>query len=366
MNHERKANHSRFPLRAGLILAVAGSLVAVTACAGQTAAPETAAPETAAPEAAVSDIVDCPVVEMSVGMVESSSEPVVFVLQAVGERISERTGGNLTLEVYPDGQLGQNRDMQEQTVAGGPQLARMDPGYAAELSGNTEFNIMGGPFLFDTSDDLNRFIDSDLVDEWNRDFEEKAGVKVLSWKYYFGQRHIISNKGYPEPEDLAGVKVRVPPSPSWIETFTALPSTPTVLEWSELYSGLEQGVVDAGEAPLSAQKATSLYEVGNTVTLTGHFKAATGLFTNIEFWNSLPAECQDVILEEIDKGATEYTQITNDNEMALRKEFEEEFGVTLVEANIPAYKEAAKGFYSAFPDWRPGLYEQVLDILASR
>jgi len=361
VNHNRKANRNRFSLRAGLILAVAGSLVAVSACAG-----ETAAPETAAPEAAASGIVVCPTVDISLGMVEAASEPVTIVLGEVGERISERTGGTLTLTIYPDGQLGQNRDMQEQTVAGGSQISRMDPGYAAEIAGNTEFNIMGGPFLFDTVEDLNWFIDSDLVAEWNQQFEEAANVKVLSWKYYFGERHILSDRGYPEPEDLRGIKVRVPPSPSWIATFEALPSTPTVLEWSELYSGLDQGVVDAGEAPLSALKASSLYEVGDTITLTGHFKAATGLFTNREFWDSLPTECQDVIMEEIEAGATEYTQITANNEMALRNEFEAEFGSTLVEANIPAYKEAAKGFYSAFPEWRPGLYEQVLEILESR
>lgn len=366
MNHKAKDDHSRSVVRAGLVVLAAASLVAVSACAAETTAPSTPAPETASTDSAAAEFVDCPNVDISVGTVVSATEPTSVVLQSIADGISERTGGTLTMTVFPDGQLGQNRDMQEQTVAGGAQIAQLDPGYAAELSGNPEYNIMGGPFLFDSVEDLNWFIDSDLVAEWNEQMAQDAGVHVLTWKFFFGERHIIGNKGFPEPADLEGISVRVPPNPAWIETFTALPSTPTVLEWSELYSGLEQGVVDAGEAPLSSFLGSSLYEVGDTVTLTSHFKAATGWFTNVDFWNSLPAECQDVVTEEFARGSDEMTQLTLDNEMELRKQFQEEFGVTLVEANTAAYKEASAAFYDAFPDWRPGLYQTVLDILAER
>ncbi len=348
------------------MLAAVASLLAVSACAADTSAPETATPDTSSTDTATAEFVECSGVDMSVGTVVSATEPTAIVLQSIADGISERTGGTLTMTVFPDGQLGQNRDMQEQTVAGGAQIAQLDPGYAAELSGNPEFNIMGGPFLFDSVEDLNWFIDSDLVAEWNQEMAEDAGVHVLTWKFYFGERHILGNEGFPEPADLEGIKIRVPPNPSWIETFTALPSTPTVLEWSELYSGLDQGVVDAGEAPFSSFLGSSLYEVGDTVTLTSHFKAATGWFTNVDFWNSLSAECQDVVTEEFARGSDEMTQLTLENELVLRAQFQDELGVTLVEANTEAYKAASAGFYSAFPDWRPGLYETVLDILAER
>jgi len=363
MSHDTiQAGRKRFSLRAGLSLGVAASLLAVSACAPETASAPEAAP---APEA-VSETVVCPVVEMSVGTVVSATEATAIVLESIAAGINERTGNTLTLKVFPDGQLGQNRDMQEQTVAGGAQIAQIDPGYAAELSGNPEFNIMGGPFLFDTIDDLNYFVDSDIVTEWNDQMAADAGVQMLTWKFFFGERHIFGNEGFPNPEDLEGIKIRVPPNPSWIETFTALPSTPTVLEFSELYSGIDQGVVDAGESPLSSIVSSSFYEVADTVTLTGHFKAVTGWFTNVEFWNSLPPECQQVVAEEFARGSEEMTQITLENEQILRDQLVSEFGVTLVEADIAAYKEASLPFYSAFPDWSPGLHDRVLEILSSR
>lgn len=364
-NDTFQAGRRRFSLRSGLILGVAASLLAVSACAPETDSAPEAASTPAAPEA-VSESVVCPVVEMSVGTVVSATEPTAIVLESIAAGINERTGGTLTMKVFPDGQLGQNRDMQEQTVAGGAQIAQIDPGYAAELSGNPEFNIMGGPFLFDSVEDLNHFADSDIVAEWNDQMAADAGVHMLTWKFYFGERHIISNQGFPDVGDLEGIKIRVPPSPSWVETFTALPTTPTVLEWSEVYSGLDQGVVDAAEAPLSSMLGSSLYEVGDTVTLTGHFKAATGWFTNVDFWNSLPPECQEVVSEEFAKGSDEMTQITLDNEQILRDQFASEFGVTLVEPDVAGYKAAALPFYSAFPDWSPGLHDRVLEVLSTR
>lgn len=363
-NDTFQAGRRRFSLRSGLILGVAASLLAVSACAPETAS----APEASAPAAtdAVSESVACPVVEMSVGTVVSATEPTAIVLESIAAGINERTGGTLTLKVFPDGQLGQNRDMQEQVIAGGAQIAQIDPGYAAELSGNPEFNIMGGPFLFDSVEDLNYFVDSDIVAEWNDQMAAEAGAHMLTWKFYFGERHIFANEGFANPADLEGTKIRVPPSPSWVETFTALPSTPTVLEFSELYSGIDQGVVDAGESPLSSIVSSSFYEVADTITLTGHFKAATGWFTNVEFWNSLPPECQEIVTEEFAKGSDEMTQITLDNEQILRDQLTSEFGVTLVEADIAAYKEASLPFYSAFPDWSPGLHDRVLEVLSSR
>lgn len=364
-NDTFQAGRRRFSLRSGLILGVAASLLAVSGCAPETASAPEAASTPAAPEA-VSESVVCPVAEMSVGTVVSATEPTAIVLESIAAGINERTGGTLTLKVFPDGQLGQNRDMQEQTVAGGAQIAQIDPGYAAELSGNSEFNIMGGPFLFDTVEDLNWFIDSEIVEDWNDQMAVDAGVHMLTWKFFFGERHIISNQGFPAVGDLEGIKIRVPPNPAWVETFTALPTVPTVLEWSEVYSGLDQGVVDAAEAPLSSMLGSSLYEVGDTVTLTGHFKAATGWFTNVEFWDSLPTECQEIVTEEFARGSDEMTELTLANEQILRKQFVDEFGVTLVEPDIAGYKAAAVPFYSAFPDWSPGLYDRVLEVLSAR
>jgi len=342
--------------RSGVLLGtiLATSLLAVAACGGGTG--DAASSGGSSGEA-------LPVVTINIGHVVSATEPTQTALVGVAKAVSERTGGRLTLKIFPDGQLGQNQDMQEQTLAGAKQIAQIDPGYAATLGGIDELNILGGPFLYDSADDINAVLDSDLVKDWNGQLAKNAGMHVLTWKFYFGERHIISDKGYPEPADLKGVKIRIPPNPSWVATFKALPSTGTTLEWSEVYSGMQQGVIDAAEAPLSTLKGSSLYEVGNTITLTGHFKAITGWGTSVKFWDTLPAEYQKILTEEFAAGAKVMTDITVGQEDTLRSEFKTKLGVKLVEPDIAAYKKAVLPFYSAFPKWRPGLYEQVLEII---
>lgn len=313
-------------------------------------------------EESADDMSDLPEVAINIGHVVSGTEPTHMVLEQIADAVVERTDGRLTLEIFPDGQLGENRDMQEQTAAGNAQIAQLDPGYSAEAAGVDEMNVLGGPFLFDDQDDIDAVLASDLFAEWEEEMYE-AGWHSLTWKFYFGERHIIGQEGFPHPDDLQGVSIRVPPNPSWIETFEALPSTPNTVEWAEVYTGLSQGVVDAAEAPLSTLEGSSLYEVADHVTLTGHFKAITGFGTSVEFWESLPSEYQDVLTEEFAVGAEEMTRITEENEEILRTRFEEELGVTLVEADIEAYAQAAEPFYDAFPTWRDGLHEQLLEIM---
>jgi len=339
--------------RSGVLLGtiLATSLLAVAACGGGGTGDAASSGETS------------PVITINVGHVLSGTEPTHTALAGVAKAVSKRTDGRLTLKLFPDGQLGQNRDMQEQTLAGAAQIAQVDPGYAATLGGIDELNVLGGPFLYDSIDDINAVLDSDLMKEWT-DQLEKKGLHSLTWKFYFGERHIISNKGYPEPKDLKGVKIRIPPNPAWVETFKALPSTGTTMEFSEVYTGMQQGVIDAAEAPLSTLKGTSLNEVGNTITLTGHFKAITGWGTSVKFWNTLPAEYQKILTEEFEAGAKVMTEMTVGQETALRSEFKNKLGVKLVEPNIPAYKKAVLPFYQAFPKWRPGLHEQLLEIMA--
>lgn len=308
---------------------------------------------------------EMPEIAINVGHVVSATEPTHIALEGIAEAVSERTDGRLSLELFPDGQLGQNRDMQEQMLAGSAQIAQLDPGYAAEAGGVDELNVLGGPFLFDDIDDIDAVLDSDLMTEWTDQLANDGGLHSITWRYYFGERHIIANEGYPSPEDLEGVKIRVPPNPAWIETFEALPTSPTTLEFSEVYTAMQQGVIDAAEAPLATLKATSLYEVGDTITLTGHFKAITGWGTSVEFWESLPVEYQEILTEEFAAGAEVMTEMTLAQEGELREEFENELGVTLVEADIEAYKEASASFYEAFPTWRPGLYDQLQEIMGN-
>jgi TRAP-type C4-dicarboxylate transport system substrate-binding protein len=157
----------------------------------------------------------------------------------------------------------------------------------------------------------------------------------------------------------------VPPNTMWLETFKALGSRPTTVQWSEIYNALSQGVVQAAEAPYGSLFGARLHEVRKTISLTGHFKAITCWPINNGYFNRLPREVQTLLLEEGARGGAEQTRLTN----AMEADFATRFraaGVTIVEdVDVAAFQRATVPVYSAFPRWTPGLHDTVSRILAA-
>jgi len=160
------------------------------------------------------------------------------------------------------------------------------------------------------------------------------------------------------PEDLKGLKIRCPSSPTWVETFKVLGATPVTIPWGEVYTGLSQGVVEAAEAPLSTLLGSKLYEVKKVITLTGHFKAVTGKVINEKFFKSLPAEYQTILTEEIIRGGEEMSRMTVEGQQGFMDKLKAN-GVTFVEPDLAAYQAKAKAFYDQklHPKWPADMWD---------
>src|SRR5690606_14842268 len=157
-----------------------------------------------------------------------------------------------------------------------------------------------------------------------------------------GARHIISDRGFPSPEDLEGVSIRVPSVPAYIELFDVLPTTGTPIEWAEVYSALQQGAIDAAEMPLGAYYSGSFYGQAKTMTLTGHIYNNSLWVMNAELFNSYPEDLQEILVEEFVTAGNEQTAEVMSLEQDLRDRLETEHGVTFVEADHDAYVEATR------------------------
>ena len=147
--------------------------------------------------------------------------------------------------------------------------------------------------------------------------------------------------------------MRVPPVPTWQKTFEPLGAMPTTVEAAETYSALSQGVVDAGESPLTGLRANRWYEVVKNITLTGHFNLFTGWVISEAAFQSLREDDRAMLLDEFRKGGQELTRRAAALNGQIRKEFEAA-GVKFHDADIPAYRKATASFYTSFPNGRPG------------
>jgi len=195
--------------------------------------------------------------------------------------------------------------------------------------------------------------------------EEKLaekGIVILAHNLYFGPRHLISDKAITNPEAFKGVTIRTPPNVMWIKTLEAMGGRAINLAWPEVYSGLASGVVDAAEAPLPSLYGSKLYEVKKVISKTGHFKPFNGLIIGAKYYEKLPEEYKKILKEEAVKAGEYVTKLTLESQKEYEEIFEKE-GVKFVEADVQKFREATEIVYQQFPEWTPGLYEEIMEIL---
>lgn len=278
----------------------------------------------------------------------------VQIAEKVAERVTERTEGRIAFQVFPSAQLGTTTDLLEQASQGQPVITFTSASFMSQF-GVPELAAVEGPFVIENAEQGEMLANSDLMSGYYDSLAETAGLRVLALNWFDGARHMIGTEPYVEPSDLQGVRMRVPPVETWLNTFQPLGVVATTVEAAETYSALAQGVVTAAEAPITGLNASKWFEVAQEITLTGHFNLFLGWVTSEAVMQSLSDEDFQILTEEFRRGGQELTQTSIEQESAIRAEFEEA-GVTFHEANIPAYQEATAEFWTAWPD---GFYDQL-------
>jgi tripartite ATP-independent transporter DctP family solute receptor len=291
----------------------------------------------------------------------STTEPAHLAAEYFARNMAERSNGRVRIELFPGEQLGSGRDVNEMIRQGANVMNITDPGYLSDFV--PDVGILNGPYLVNDFDQYGKLLDSD----WYRDVDrrlQQAGLRMVMQGGYFGARHMIADKPIHKPADMAGMTVRVPPNQMWIETFRSLGARPTTVQWSEIYNALQQGVVQAAEAPYGSLWGSRLQEVRKVISTTGHFQAMTGWPINNGYFNRLPAEIRDMLLQEGDRARQEMTRLTREQEEDYVRRFREAGVQVVTEVDIPAFRDASAATYRAFPRWTPGLHDTVRRILA--
>src|SRR5690606_772286 len=157
---------------------------------------------------------------------------------------------------------------------------------------------------------------------WVKKLHDSASLQVLSFNWWQGERELWTNKEVKTPADLAGVRMRTPGAPVWIETITAMGAVPTPMPYAEVYSALQQNVIDAVEAQLPAGQGSKLFEVTKYLTKTHHINLITGLVTSGGWFDSLPADLQKVLRDEALKAGDVASYGTEDSLAQIEADLE--------------------------------------------
>ena len=272
----------------------------------------------------------------------SETEPFHAGFLDWADAVEERTNGGLTIEVYPSAQLGVEEDIIEQmkngvNVGQNTDSARLGQ-YVEEIA------VMNGPYFVDTLDEVEALRESPTIQGYLEELEA-VGLKVVSFNWVQTHRHFFTNKEINTPADLAGLRIRTPGAPIWQESIRALGAEPVAMNFGEVYSGIQQGAVDGAELVYANIPASNLFEVLSYANETGHILLINFEVVSAEWFNSLPEEYQEILMEEADRTGLETSQTMEDMIPEIKEQLIAE-GMTINEdVDVEAFREAGEAAY---------------------
>jgi len=275
---------------------------------------------------------------------------------AAGE-IAKRTNGRYTMEVFPASTLGKETDINQ-----GLTLGTVDIIYTGQLFAGRTYGpiaIGGAPFVFRDFNHWKAFATSPLFAELSEGYRGKSGGNKVVAITYYGERHVTSNKPINKPEDMKGLKIRVPDAPLYTMFPRAVGANPTPIAFAEVYLALQNGTVDAQENPLPTIDAKKFYEVQKYIVLTGHITDALLTIVGAPTWNKLSDADKAIFDAVLKEAAARATAQIIDIEKGLGAEFKKR-GKEVVAVNRTPFREATMKLHNG-PDatWDKATYDKL-------
>ena len=299
--------------------------------------------------------VEFPSMTISFANSYSDTDMVNVTMKQAAANITERTGGKVKVEVFPNNTLGATSDMIEGIVSDAPIVFIC--GFSAWADYYADVNALACPFVFESAEELFRFFNSETFAEVVAELD-KADIHALNSTYIGGLRHVIGQKAYTTPEEIKGLKLRVPADAIFLKTFEKIGAAPIGMPASEQMAALSGGTVDALDQSISLIYSTKSYDLVKHVSLLGQMPLADSAFCSTTWWNSLPAELQEIIAEELYNASYEYYNYAVENEAKMREELEA-LGVEFHEVDTTPFVEMAGDMILDY-----GIGQKVLDAVA--
>lgn len=265
------------------------------------------------------------------------------------EIIEEQSDGRFAVEIYPNSQMGDEREITESTQNGNIKISTPGPGQLSSIA--PPLQVFNMPFLFNDSEEAHSVLDGPVGTEL---LEELEGSGLIGLGYAEnGWRHLTTKEGpVISPDEVQGLKIRVMDEPLHLSIWKEIGLNPTPLAFSEVYTALSQGVVDAQENPLELIESMKFHEVNPYISLTGHVYDPEVFLVNEEFFNSLSEEDQQLIKDAAAESIKYQREINAEKEAELMEQLESE-GATITELTAEekeAWIEAVKPVYKEYAD----------------
>lgn len=264
------------------------------------------------------------------------------------ELAAEKSGGQIRVDVYPGAQLGQEFEAAEGILMGTQQMSGVSTtAYNNLVKG---FGIDMLPFMFDSYELIDRVFAHSPVGEDLENRLLKQNGRILGW-IALGSRHMIfTDKNVKAVDEMRGMKMRSPESDLFVGMFNALGCRPTPITWGEAYTAMQTSVVDGMESPTTSMMDMKFYEVSKYCLLTNHMWGTFNLVINEDYFQSLPKDIQEIIVES-GKEASVYGNKVSEEEEERAIDYLEEKGMIFNEVSPEDAEKMRKAIEPVIDKW---------------
>jgi tripartite ATP-independent transporter DctP family solute receptor len=292
---------------------------------------------------------------IKIGTVVAPDHPENVGARKIKELIEKKVGDRVDVQVFTDGQIGDQRTMVENLRNGVQEITWVTVGFFGSYE--PILNVIESGYLFRDSQHSYKVFDGPMGNEV-RALVEKHGVKLLGF-YEAGMRHITNSvRPIKTPEDLKGLKIRTPQAKYHLNTLKYMGANPVAMSFGELYTAMQQKVVDGQENPFSNIYKAKFYEVNKYLSLTGHLHLTHMVMYSAKLWDRLPADLQTIVRESVIESQVAQRKAVQDDDTNLLQEIKAK-GMLVNDADREAFKktvmplreEAVKEFGPKAKEW---------------
>jgi len=254
-----------------------------------------------------------------------------------GDELKRLTDGRIEVEVYPNESLGKEIDL-----INGMQLGTVDMTITGESLQNWApmAALLAVPYAYKSIEHMDEVASGEIGDKIKQQIIEKVQIRPIAY-FARGPRDLTSNRPIKSPDDLNGLKMRVPNVPLFVDVWKALGANPGPMAFSEVFTSLQNGTIEAQENPLALIRSANFNEVQKYVNLTDHVRSWIYLTIAESTWNKLSEADQNAVMEAA-KTAQAYERELFNASMKDDREYLESKGMTFVEVDGAAFQAKAK------------------------
>tara|TARA_E500000318_G_scaffold68629_1_gene63456 strand:- start:55 stop:1032 length:978 start_codon:yes stop_codon:yes gene_type:complete len=254
-----------------------------------------------------------------------------------GEELSTLTDGRIEVQVFPNETLGKEIDL-----INGMQLGAVDMTITGESLQNwaPKAALLAVPYAYKTLEDMDAVASGEIGDQIEQQIIEKARIRPIAY-FARGPRNLTSNRAIKSPDDLDGLKMRVPNVPLFVDVWKSLGAQPTPMAFSEVFTSLQAGTIDAQENPLALIDSASFDEVQDFVNKTEHVRSWIYLTISEITWGKLSDADKDAVTEAASRAQVYERGLFAADEERLTADLQSK-GMTFVEIDKEAFASKAK------------------------